>query len=140
MIQIYGDESLEKATHYQATNFSSFILKNKANGTFEIQNLPKQSQFSPSLGVVTHDINNDGYLDIFGVGNVYSSEVETIRYDASKNYVLLGNKNKTFEFINDASYFNTAEAKAIKKIIINNRVHFIIMNKNDEITVLKLKQ
>jgi hypothetical protein len=140
LIQIYGDESIEKATHYQATNFSSIILMNKANGTFEIQNLPKKSQFSPTLGLVTHDINNDGYLDIFGVGNVYSSEVETIRYDASKNYVLLGNKEKTFEFINDASYFNTAEAKAIKKIIINNRVHFIIMNKNDDITVLKLKQ
>ncbi len=140
LIQIYGDESLEKATHYQATNFSSFILKNKDNGIFEIQNLPKQSQFSPTLGIVTDDINNDGYLDIFGVGNVYSSEVETIRYDASKNYVLLGNKNKSFEYINDASYFNTAEAKAIKKMTINNRLHFIIMNKNDEITVLKQKQ
>ena len=139
LIQIYGDESLEKATHYQATNFSSFILKNNANGTFEIQNLPHQSQFSPTLGIVTHDINNDGYLDIFGVGNIYSSEVETIRYDASKNYVLLGNKNKEFDFINDTSYFNTAEAKAIKKIIINNSVHFIIMNKNDEVSLLKLR-
>jgi len=139
LIQIYGDESLKKATHYKANNFTSFILKNQGEGTFEIENLPKQAQFSPTLGVVTHDINNDGFLDIFGVGNVYSSEVETIRYDASKNFVLLGHKNEEFKFINDASYFNNKEAKAIKKITINNLVHFIIMNKNNTLKILRLK-
>ncbi|MFT5217698.1 MAG: hypothetical protein ACI83H_002839 [Glaciecola sp.] len=140
LFEIYGDKSLEKATHYTATNFTSFILKNQGNGTFEIENLPKQAQFSPTQGVATHDINKDGILDIFGVGNVYSSEVETIRYDASKNYVLLSNKNGGFKFINDTSYFNDQEAKAIKKIVINDTMHFIIMNKNEKLKIVKIKE
>ena len=70
---------------------------------------------------------------------MFDAEVETIRYDASKNYVLLGNENDDFQFINDTSYFNKNEAKAIKKIVINGQVHFIIMNKNDALKILRLK-
>tara|TARA_R110001583_G_scaffold103190_3_gene250340 strand:- start:729 stop:4037 length:3309 start_codon:yes stop_codon:yes gene_type:complete len=137
---IYGKENLNKATHFEATNFETIILKTTKNYDFTIQNLPIQAQFSPTLSSKVYDFNNDGYLDIFGVGNVYDAEVETIRYDASKGYILLGNKNGTFNFKNDASYFNDGEAKAIEKIIINNSVHFIILNKNNKFKILKLKQ
>jgi len=70
---------------------------------------------------------------------VFDAEVETIRYDASKNYVLLGNEKDDFQFINDTSYFNNNEAKAIKKIVISGQVYFIIMNKNDSLKILRLK-
>jgi hypothetical protein len=139
LVDIYGENELSSATHLIATNFQSIILENNGNGEFKIKKLPKRAQFSPTLSVETHDLNNDGYLDIFAVGNVYDAEVETIRYDASRNYVLLGNKDDDFQFINDTSYFNNSEAKAIKKIVINGQVHFIIMNKNDPLKILRLK-
>ncbi len=139
MDEIYGEEKLKNATHYTAYNFSSILLKNKGNGQFDIKILPKHSQFSPTLSYETHDINNDGFLDIFGVGNVYDAEVETIRYDASKGYILLGNKTGNYQVNNDISYFNDNEAKAIKKITINNKLHFIILNKDSELGILKLK-
>ncbi|MFV9551754.1 VCBS repeat-containing protein [Algibacter sp. PT7-4] len=134
---IYGKENLEKAYHFQAHNFTSFVLKNKGNGNFSVENLPKQAQFSPTLSFETYDFNNDGYLDVFGVGNVYDAEVETIRYDAATGYILLGNKAGVLQYKNDSSYFNNEEAKAIKKIIINNQLHFIILNKNSELKILK---
>ena len=137
MPEIYGSEKLENATHYVAHNFASIILKNKGDGQFEIKELPKESQFSPTLSLEIIDINKDGYLDIFGVGNVYDAEVETIRYDASKGYILLGSESGKFTYLNDQSYLNNKEAKAIKKIEINNVLHFIILNKNDELTILK---
>ena len=137
---IYGFDKLEKAHHFQAQNFTSILLKNKGNGEFKIKNLPKQAQFSPTLSFETHDINNDGYLDVFGVGNVYDAEVETIRYDTSKGYILLGNKEETLEYSNDSSYFNDSEAKSIHKIIINKETHFIILNKNSTLKILKLKK
>jgi hypothetical protein len=139
MPEIYGAEKLEKATHFIAHNFTSIILKNKGNNTFEVQELPKEAQFSPTLSLEVADINNDGYLDIFGVGNMYETEVETIRYDASKGYVLLGNQLGNYQFLNDTSYFNNKEAKAIKKIIINQSLHFIILNKNNKLSILKPK-
>jgi hypothetical protein len=90
------------------------------------------------LDIEISDINNDGYLDIFSVGNLYESEVETIRYDASKGAVLLGSEKGDFTFYNDASYFNNNEAKAIEKIKIKGAWHFIILNKNSELTILKV--
>jgi hypothetical protein len=136
---IYGEQALNNATHETVHNFNSFILKFNKNNQFEIEQLPVQAQFSPTLSAVTFDFNNDGYLDIFGVGNVYEAEVETIRYDASKGFVLLGNKNGGFDFLNDTSYFNNNEAKVISKIVINNQPHFIILNKNNALKVLKIK-
>jgi enediyne biosynthesis protein E4 len=140
MPQIYGSDKLEKATHFQVHNFASIILKNKGNGKFEVQELPNEAQFSPTLGIEVADVNNDGFLDVFGVGNVYDSEVETIRYDASKGYVLLGNKEGGFTFTNDTSYYNNKEAKTIKKIVIGGVLHFIILNKNNKLYILKVKE
>jgi hypothetical protein len=137
MPEIYGKENLENSTHYMAHRFASVVLINKGNGQFETKKLPIQAQFSPTLGLEVADINNDGYLDVFGVGNINDSEVETIKYDASKNYVLLGDKTGAFNFIADTSYYTNKEAKAIKKITINNQLHFIILNKNDTLTILK---
>ncbi len=139
MFNIYGDDKLNKATHYQVNNFTSFVLINKGSGQFTIQKLPNHAQFSPTLSIENHDVNNDGYLDILGVGNVFESEVETIRYDSSKGYILLGNKEGTFKFSTDTSYLNDNEAKSIKKIIIKGKTCFIILNKNSHLKIIELK-
>jgi len=137
---IYGAENLSKASHYTTHKLESYLLKNMQNGEFEIQELPEEAQFGPILSVETSDINYDGYLDVFVVGNIYESEVETIKYDASKGVILLGNKMGGFDFLNDSSYFNNKEAKAIKKIVIGDKTHFLILNKNSNLKLLKLKK
>ena len=128
---------MSEKVHFYLT---TYILKNKGNGQFEIQELPNEAQFSPTLSIEVADVNNDGYLDIIGVGNVQEAEVETIKYDASKGYVLLGDEKGEFPFLNDTSYFTNKEAKAIQKIFIKGVLHFIILNKRDELTLLKLKE
>ena len=140
MPEIYGSDKLENAYHYVAHNFASIILKNTGNGRFLVEKLSGEAQFSPTLSLEVADINNDGYLDIFGVGNVYDSEVETIKYDASKGYILLGSKEGKFKFLNDKSYFTNKETKVIKKIIIDGFLHFILLQKNDKLTILKAKK
>ncbi|WP_430410427.1 VCBS repeat-containing protein [Kordia sp.] len=136
--EIYGQENLANATHFKVTNFKSFSLKNNGNGSFDIQTLPNQAQFGPTLSIATHDFNTDGYTDIFGVGNIYDAEIETIRYDASRGYVLLGNEQGTYQYQKDISYLNHSEAKAIQKIMIRGVAHFIILNKNAALKILKL--
>ena len=135
---IYGVNKLNNASHFEVTNFKSFILKNKQNGEFEIQPLPIQTQFGPTLSTEILDVNNDGYLDVFGVGNIYEAEVETIRYDSSQGYVLLGNNNGKLNYSSEASNFNLGEAKAIKKIKIRGEIHLIILNKNEPLQILKM--
>jgi len=133
--EIYGEDRLENATHYKAYNFSSIILKNNGNGTFKQLKLPEIAQFSPTLGVTILDSKNK-FPAIFGIGNVYDSEVETIRYDASQNYLLL-NSGMQFQNSSDTSFLTTEEAKAIETITINKKTHLLILNKNSALTVLR---
>ncbi len=115
MADIYGFDKLENAEHFSVNSLQTIILKSKGNGHFETQELENYAQIGPTLSLETYDVNNDGYMDIVGVGNVFDSEVETIRYDASKGYTLLGDKNGNYQFSIDYSYFNNGEAKTIKK-------------------------
>ncbi|WP_406684656.1 VCBS repeat-containing protein [Seonamhaeicola sp. MEBiC1930] len=134
---IYGKNKLNNATHYTVKNFNSIILKNNDTKNFESINLPTEAQFSPTLSTEVIDVNNDGVLDLFGVGNINHAEVETIRYDASMGYTLLGN-NTNLSFLNDRGYLNKNEAKTIKRIVINKIPHLIILNKNNGLKILKL--
>lgn len=135
--EIYGETLLNKSTHYIASNFKSVVLENLGNGDFKIDELPPHAQFGPTLSIETHDFNNDGTLDIFGVGNIYEAEVETVRYDASQGYILNNDINNGFTFISDQNYLNNKEARVIKKIVINSEVHFLILNKNSIPKIVK---
>lgn len=135
---IYGERSIANAIHYQVTNLKSLVMINDGTGGFKIDFLPVEAQFSPTLGIEILDVNADGNLDIFGVGNIFEAEVETIRYDASQNYVLLGNGDGGFTTLDDVSFLNKSEAKTIKKIKIDDHICVIIMYKNSQLEVLQL--
>ena len=92
---IYGEEKLSGGLHYKATNFESGILINQ-NGTLEYHALPKKAQYGPTLSTICVDVNKDGHLDIIGGGNIYNTEVETVRFDGSKGYILLGDGTGMF--------------------------------------------
>lgn len=88
MQKIYGEE-LGEALHYEVHSFASGILWNK-DGLLDYSPLPNEAQLGPLMAVVTTDLNKDGHLDIIGAGGIHNTEVETIRYDASKGFVLFG--------------------------------------------------
>ncbi|GGZ85783.1 VCBS repeat-containing protein [Algibacter mikhailovii] len=134
---IYGADKLKNAYHYEANNFNTVLIKNNGKRGFEIIDLPVQAQFSPTLGFEIHDLNYDGIMDVFGIGNIYDAEVETIRYDASAGYILLGNEDGGFTITHDLNALNHHEAQAIKKIKIKGQVHFIILNKNNSLNILR---
>jgi hypothetical protein len=126
--EIYGDDKLQKATHYKAYNFNSLVLKNLGNGNFEIIHLPNQAQFSPTLDFTFID------NQIIGIGNVYDAEVETIRYDASQGYVLSKTKLNT---VSNTGFSSNKEAKSVETIVIKGKQHLIILNKNETISLFK---
>ncbi|MFY0650379.1 MAG: VCBS repeat-containing protein [Cyclobacteriaceae bacterium] len=97
--QVYGAENLSKATHLQARTFSSHYFENDGQGNFKAVRLPVESQFSSINSIVSDDFDSDGNLDIVIVGNLYGSEVETPRADASYGLFLKGNGTGIFESV-----------------------------------------
>ena len=53
-----------------------------------MNNLPKYSQLSAINKILAKDLDNDGYKDIIVSGNMYNSEVETPRNDASVDLLM----------------------------------------------------
>ena len=56
--------------------------------------MPKEVQLSSVNSILIDDLNNDDNLDIIMAGNLYGSEVETTRNDASYGIYLTGDKTK----------------------------------------------
>ena len=77
----------------------SGILRNDGAGRFEFVPFPDEAQISSINSFLTLDINGDGLEDIILAGNLYSSEIETPRADASYGLVLLNNGEGNFDAI-----------------------------------------
>ena len=76
--------------NYEITSFASVYLENN-NGKFTVRQLPQLAQLSSINKFVVDDFNADGDLDVVLAGNLYNSEVETPRNDASFGLFLEGN-------------------------------------------------
>ena len=135
---IYGGDKLSDALHYTANNFNSLILINDGQGQFKAENLPFEAQIGPTLSTEIIDLNGDGHLDIVGAGNIYNSEVETLRYDASKGYVLLGNGKGQFEFSENSGFLLDGNVKDLEVIQIGNTTNILAAKNNGPIKIFKL--
>jgi hypothetical protein len=82
MKDVLSEAQLKNALHLQADTFASMHLRNNGDGTFTATSLPNFAQISPIRGVVTHDVDGDGALDVIVAGNIYDMEANIARADA----------------------------------------------------------
>jgi hypothetical protein len=110
MVDVYGHDNIDNAFHLEVTSFSSYYIENNGNGDLEFKELPIEAQFGPTLAFETIDVNQDGRLEILGVGNIYDAEVETIRYDASRGYVLNTDAQDDFSVFKELQGYTSGRA------------------------------
>ena len=89
--QIFTKDNIRNALHLKATDFASVYLENKGNGKFVMTALPIEAQFSVIQSIQVGDFDGDGKLDAIIVGNYFSPDYNTGRYDASYGLLLKGN-------------------------------------------------
>lgn len=139
--QVYGEEKLNNALNYSATSFASSIFYNR-NG-FEAAELPVLAQLSSINDFVVNDFNNDGIDDIIIAGNLYTSEIETTRNDASYGLLLLGKKSGGFESIDlHQSGLNIkGDVKKLKQIkLAKNTTGILAAANNGRLMLFELSQ
>ena len=84
--QVYG-AALDKAYHREVNYFKSVLLRNEG-GQFKVEALPNEAQISSLNAAVVDDFDQDGNLEVVTAGNLFASEVETPRNDASIGLML----------------------------------------------------
>ena len=90
MTQLFGANKLRRALHYQTDTFASVYLQNNGNGTFTSVPLPNLAQISPIRGIIAHDVDGDGNLDLIVAGNLDDTEPNTTPADAGNGLWLKG--------------------------------------------------
>lgn len=96
--EVYG-EALNASRHMAATNFASCILENKDNTRFEFRPLPNGAQISSINKILVDDSDQDATSDLILLGNLYGSEVETPRNDASYGHYLKNSGNGNYHSV-----------------------------------------
>lgn len=133
--EVYGDNMLAEALHLQATTFSSGILRNQSNKNYEFEVLPIQAQFSSINDISIHDYTSDGIMDILIVGNLFVSEIETPRNDASIGLLLAGvDEGKYFQPVSvvESGFMAPYDAKKLKTLGTSDGFRLLVGN-NDGI-------
>ena len=129
---VYTKNSLENSLHYEVKSFASIYLENK-DGEFIKHQLPNLSQVSNINQILVKDFNNDTNLDILIAGNLYGSEVETPRNDASVGLYLEGNGKGGFKAIppSESGLYIPGDTKDLSFITIKGK-NYILAAKNDD--------
>jgi hypothetical protein len=88
--QMFDRTQLQRALHYEMDTFASLYLQNSGHGTFSATPLPNLAQIAPIRGIVVHDVDGDGQLDLIVAGNLFDTEPNTPRADAGNGLWLKG--------------------------------------------------
>ena len=140
LVDIYTENKLENGIHYKAQSFASVSVENLGNGTFKSTKLPNEAQFSSINTILSDDFNGDGKKELLVAGNLFVSEAETPRNDASIG-LLLNQTENGFDPVafNESGFFANKDVKNMKLITINGKKCILIANNDDELQIFEIK-
>jgi hypothetical protein len=138
---LFSPEIRSTALRYEANYLQSAILWNN-NGSFELEALPAEAQFSPVFGIVANDLDEDGIMDIWLGGNFYALKPQVGRQNASKGVYLKGNGGKSFSYISpgQSGIRVEGEVRDAGVIQINGSKHLIVGRNNASVLLFEKKK
>jgi hypothetical protein len=140
LIDILPKDKMNAAVVYEISNFESIILIND-KGILRSQSLPIEAQVCPIKDALVDDFNNVGFKDILIVGNHCGVELETVRYEAGYDLLLLGDGKHTYkpsEPLNSGVHI-PLDSRSITSININNEKEIILVTNNSGALILLQK-
>jgi hypothetical protein len=135
-------QELEKAYQVCSHWMQSSYIENKGAGKFAIQALPLEAQLAPLFGMLAADYTGDGYVDVLAVGNDYSTEVATGRYDALQGLLLKGDGKGGFVVVRarESGFEADKDAKGMARLISSDGKELVLVgNNSDKLQVYETK-
>lgn len=117
--ETFFTEEEKKEVQILTGNFDRTVwVENLGQGKFAVHELPILAQIAPTNGIVSDDVNGDGFSDILLVGNDYGNEIFIGRLDASVGLLLLGDGKGNFKPVNprESGFVVPGDAKALVKL------------------------
>ncbi|MGB3468150.1 MAG: VCBS repeat-containing protein [Cyclobacteriaceae bacterium] len=140
LVDIYGAGKLSSAAyHHQVKTFESVMLLSDEDG-YTTTALPAFCQTSAINAIVVRDFNADGHPDLLTAGNLFSSEVETKRNDASVGQLLLGDGQGNFNTVpySVSGFMVAGDVKDMKPLMLDDELWVIVTSNDDGLKQFKV--
>ena len=138
LAKIYG-EKLKTASMLEARELRSMVFLNRG-GKFEAKPLPVEAQLAPAFGISVADFDGDGNDDIFLAQNFFSSQPETVRNDAGRGLLLLGDGKGNFRALSGEEsgikIYGEQRGSAVSDYDGDGRVDLVVAQSRDETKLL----
>jgi hypothetical protein len=109
-------------------------------GKFEARPLPLEAQLTTAFGVNVADFDGDGDDDVFLAQNYFSSQPETLRSDAGRGLLLLGDGKGNFRATSGEEsgikIYGEQRGSAVSDYDGDGRVDLVVAQSNDQTKLL----
>lgn len=125
--EIFGKDNLESAVKLSANDFTSYLYRNKGDGSFQAEALPMEFQIS-TLNAVEFIAGSN--RDLLAAGNFFENNIEMGKYDAQYGTVF-NVQDSSVEIRNVKGLRLDGQVRNIKPILVNGQ-HFMLVVRNDD--------
>ncbi len=139
LTDVFDQKVLGTAQHFEVDILANTFFENKG-GKFEARPLPMEAQISPIFSFLPTDLDNDGDLDLVGVGNDWGPQVETGRLDAGNGIVLLNDGKAHFspKSGRETGFWASQQARDVKPVkLVNGKSLFLVANSDGPLQVFE---
>lgn len=135
--KLFTPKDLEGALILEGNDPHSSYIENLGTGKFRIKSLPTEVQFAPVFGGIVYDVDKDGNDDVLLVGNDFSAEVFSGRYDAFTGIILRGNGKGDFSPMarKQSGFYVPGDAKSLVRIKSKNHSVIVASQNKDSLRV-----
>ena len=142
MAELFTAAQLQHALHYEVDTFASTYLHNEGGGAFRASALPVLAQISPIRGIIPHDVDADGHLDLIVAGNLYDAEPNTPRADAGNGLWLRGDGHGHFAPVSPRESGFLAPLNVAGLALVRARAGhvFLVANTGDSVQAFRVRE
>ena len=140
--QLLSQAQLKKALHYETDSFASVYLHNQGGGRFNAWSLPNLAQISPIKGMIAHDVDGDGNLDLIVAGNLFDAEPNTPRADAGNGLWLRGDGKGHFTPVppSESGLLAPHNVSGLASINTPTGMAILVANTGDSLQAFKIRK
>lgn len=120
---IFGADKLAAVKgKFAATELATGVFTQQADGTFRFAPLPSAAQLAPINAIVASDLDGDGKLDLYLVGNNFGPEATTGRFDGGLGVLLKGDGKGGFQPLLPADSGLVVPGEARSAVVVSGRL------------------
>lgn len=130
---VFGKAKIGDAEIFEANYFDNSVLINKGDGTFDLQPLGGNAQFTPYYAAQSISEYKKG--EFLMMGNFYECNIQMGLYDADQGNVFSLKNGETIKSpISNLPI--KGQVRRIKPIKISGKTHYLVIKNNDKMMLL----